>query len=117
MMKRLTKNKYVVFPVVTVFCDHAFGALPEHIEIVALLSGKIYQFYPEEGDVSRSLKYLSSSCRQPSSCRPSLNKKAPVERRQQTRASHSDPIFLASHAYFFDHLFTSCYIVNQLTIN
>ncbi|QZT32460.1 hypothetical protein HUR95_08480 [Caldalkalibacillus thermarum TA2.A1] len=49
---------FAYYHLVTVFCDHAFGALPEHIEVVSLLSGKIYQFYPEEGDVSRSLKYI-----------------------------------------------------------
>ncbi|MGC5325216.1 hypothetical protein [Brevibacillus sp. SYSU BS000544] len=42
----------------TVFCNHAFHSLPERIEIVSLLSGKVHRYYPTKNDVPLALDYL-----------------------------------------------------------
>ncbi|MGG1679031.1 hypothetical protein ACIFOT_25395 [Neobacillus sp. NRS-1170] len=42
----------------TVFSYKAFGVLPERIEMLSLLEGKKYIFYPTEQEISRGLNYL-----------------------------------------------------------
>lgn len=42
----------------TLFCDRAFASLPERIEVISLLSGKVHRFYPTKKDVSLALDYL-----------------------------------------------------------
>ncbi|WHY93111.1 hypothetical protein QNK12_06375 [Neobacillus cucumis] len=42
----------------TVFSYKAFGVLPERIELISLLEGKKYIFYPTEQEISKGLNYL-----------------------------------------------------------
>ncbi|MEH7109749.1 hypothetical protein [Bacillus sp. JJ1764] len=42
----------------TVFSHQAFGALPERIEMISLIEGKKYIFYPTEQEISKGLHYL-----------------------------------------------------------
>lgn len=42
----------------TLFCNRAFQSLPERIEVISLLSGKVHCYYPTMDDVQTALDYL-----------------------------------------------------------
>ncbi|MFJ7364426.1 hypothetical protein ACIQWQ_09920 [Peribacillus frigoritolerans] len=44
---------------ISVFCEKAFGQLPERIEIFSLMEGKIETYIPTKKDVSEGLEYLN----------------------------------------------------------
>lgn len=63
-----TVQKYVIdeneatvstfFHMTTVFCAHAFDVLPETIEVLTLLSGKRFLYYPDDSTLLQSLDYM-----------------------------------------------------------
>ncbi len=44
---------------ISVFCQKAFGRLPERIEIISLMDGKMNKYIPTMNDVSDGLEYLN----------------------------------------------------------
>ncbi|MBO0998523.1 hypothetical protein IOC57_12305 [Bacillus sp. SD075] len=44
---------------ISVFCEKAFGQLPERIEIFSLMEGKVESYIPTMKDVSDGLEYLN----------------------------------------------------------
>lgn len=63
-----TVQKYVIdeqeatvstfFHMTTVFCAHAFEALPATIEVLSLLSGNRFIYYPDDSTLRESLDYM-----------------------------------------------------------
>lgn len=42
----------------TLFCHLGFHGLPERIEVISLLSGKVHYYYPTKNDVQLAMDYL-----------------------------------------------------------
>jgi len=40
------------------FCNHAFQTLPERIEVVSLISGNTYRYYPDSADVRSAVDFF-----------------------------------------------------------
>ncbi|WP_285766716.1 hypothetical protein [Peribacillus sp. SI8-4] len=55
-----TEDMNVLFiHLISVFCQMAFGQLPDRIEIISLMDGNLKTHIPTEKDVSNGLKYLN----------------------------------------------------------